>query len=111
MTSPITLPERPSIGRSLVRASGLVALGNVSSRLIALVTAVFTARLLTEIEFGAFGVVQGALNMFAIAASLNLGVAATRYVAVYRALDPERARAIVRVMICVVIVSTASVAA
>jgi len=111
MTAPAQTPARSSIGPSLVRASGLVALGNICSRLIALATAVFTARLLTEIEFGAFGVVQGALNTFAIAASLNLGVAATRYVAVYRASDPERARSIVRVMLFLTIISTAVVAA
>jgi O-antigen/teichoic acid export membrane protein len=90
---------RTSLGFRLVRASGLVAVGNVSSRLLALLTAVVCARLLTEIEFGAFGVVQSALNMFAIAASLNLGVGATRYVALYRAADVNRARAVARVLL------------
>ena len=98
--------ERISIGPSLIRGSAFVAVGNICSRIIALLTAIFTARLLTAVEYGAFGVVQGALNMFAIAASLNLGVAATRYVALYRLTAPERAQAIVRVMICFVVVST-----
>jgi O-antigen/teichoic acid export membrane protein len=90
---------KASVGMLLVRASGLVAFGNISSRLIALLTAIVTARLLTEIEFGAFGVVQGALNMFAIAASLNLGMGATRFVALHRAKDVNRARAVVRVFL------------
>lgn len=101
---------KASVGMRLVRASGLIAFGNVSSRLIALLSAIVTARLLTEIEFGAFGVVQSALNMFAIAASLNLGVAATRYVALYRAADINRARAIVRVLLCAGAISSLLVA-
>ncbi len=96
--SPGVSPDvQPSIGLRLFRASGLIALGNVSSRVIALLTAIVSARLLTEIEFGAFGVVQGALSMFVIGASLTLGVGAARYVAVYRSAAPERARSIVAV--------------
>jgi O-antigen/teichoic acid export membrane protein len=93
------LKGHPSIGFRLVRASGLVAFGNICSRLLALLAAVVSARLLTEIEYGAFGVVQSALNMFVIGASLTLGLGATRYVALYRASDENRARGVVIVVL------------
>lgn len=96
-----------SIGLRLIKASGLVALGNISSRLIALLITIVTARALSEVEFGAFGVVQGTLGLFGITAGLSLGLVATRYVALYRISDAARARGIALVVLCIGIISSA----
>lgn len=88
-----------SIGARLLRASGLVMLGNVSSRLISLFVGIISARLLTEAEFGAFGLLQSTLSMFGVAAGLSLGLAATRYIALYRFSEPARVRAVTRVVL------------
>src|SRR6266850_359419 len=93
--------ENESIGVRLLKASGLVAIGNISSRLLALVVAVVSARLLTAAEFGAVGIVQGTLSMFGIAAGLSLGMAATRYVALHRATDFARARGVALVVLSI----------
>jgi O-antigen/teichoic acid export membrane protein len=90
-----------SIGVRLFKASGLVAIGNISSRLLALVIAVVSARLLTATEFGAVGIIQGTLSMFGITAGLSLGLAATRYVALHRATDFKRARGVALVAISI----------
>lgn len=83
-----------SIGVRLVRASGIIAIGKAGARAIGLITAVVTARLLTEEEFGLVGIIQSTLGIFGIAAGLALGQAATRQVALYQRNDPERARGV-----------------
>jgi O-antigen/teichoic acid export membrane protein len=98
--------RKPSVGLRLLRASGLVALGNILSRLIALLFIIICARFLSEVEFGAFGVVQGTLTMFSIAAGLALGMGATRFIALYRAIDLERVQGVVLVVLCVGTVSS-----
>lgn len=83
-----------SVAGRLFRASAVIAVGNVAGRLIAVVISIVSARLLLEQEFGALGAIQGTLSMFGITATLSLGMAATRYVALYRVTDPARARSL-----------------
>ncbi|HVG32891.1 MAG TPA: oligosaccharide flippase family protein [Pyrinomonadaceae bacterium] len=94
-----------SIGIRLIRASSLIAFGSISSRFIALLITVVSTRLLSEAEFGAYGVLQSTLNLFGITAGLSLGLGATRYIALYRVREKERARGIALV---VLLIGTAS---
>lgn len=89
----------PSVGIRLLRASGLITLGNVSSRAISLFVGVMSARLLTEAEFGAFGLIQSTLGMFGVTAGLSFGLAATRYVALYRVSKPDQERGVAQVVL------------
>jgi len=96
-----------SIESRFLRASGLVTIGHVASRVVSLAIGIATARLLSEPEFGAFGVIQSTLGMFGAAAGLSLGMAATRYVALYRLSEPERVRGVMLVTLGIGTVSTA----
>lgn len=63
----------------------------MSSRLLSLLVGIISARLLTQVEFGTFGLIQTTLSSFGILATMSLGIAATRQLAVYRDLSKERA--------------------
>jgi O-antigen/teichoic acid export membrane protein len=105
------VPEAvPALGARLLRASALVTVGNVASRVVSLLAGIVCARLLTETQFGAFGVIQSTLGMFATGAGLALGMAATRYLAMYRATDPDRVPAVLMVVFGVGTGSTAAMA-
>lgn len=95
-----TTPETPNgIGRTLLSAAGRLTAGNIVSRAISFFTGIVAARILTDVEFGGFGAVQSAVSMTGTLATFALGLAATRYVARYRAEDEERAADIARVVL------------
>lgn len=102
----VLISESPSVGIRLLRASGLITLGNVSSRVISLFVGVMSARLLTEAEFGAFGLIQSTLAMFGVAAGLSFGLAATRHVALHHTNKPDQARGVAQVVLGMGAVST-----
>ena len=102
----VVSPAARSIESRFLRASGLVMIGHVTSRVVSLIIGIATARLLTEPEFGAFGVIQSTLGMFGAAAGLSLGMAATRYVARYRLSEPDRVRGVMLVTLGIGTVST-----
>jgi O-antigen/teichoic acid export membrane protein len=70
-----------------------------------LVASVITARLLGREEFGKYGMIQSTVGMIGIFAGLGLGYTATKYVAVFRTRDPERAGRIIALGCSVAILS------
>jgi O-antigen/teichoic acid export membrane protein len=62
--------------------------------LLALIITIIRTRSLTPAEFGGFGFIIQTIGMFAQAAGFSLGMAATRYVALYHESDAARAREI-----------------
>lgn len=96
----------PGLGTRLIGAAGRVTVGNVLSRVLSFITGIAAARILTTVEFGGFGAVQGAVSLAATLSSLSLGIAATRYVAKYRADDPERSRQMAQLVMLIATVSS-----
>lgn len=80
-----------SVTDRVVRSSGIVTIGNVSSRAISLVLGIVLGRSLTTAEFGAFGLVQSTTMMLNVIATMSLGLAASRNVALWHSKDPSRA--------------------
>ncbi len=56
-----------------------------------LLVSIPVARLLGQASYGELGIILSTLTMFAVFTGPSLGMAATKYVAEYRATDPERA--------------------
>lgn len=90
MTAPAPAVNE-SISRRLVRSAGWITLGNVSSRILSLLTGVLAARLLSENDFGAFGLIQSTVSTFGILATMSLATGATRELAVHRDSVEKRA--------------------
>lgn len=66
---------------------------------------IITARLLGRQSFGEYGMIQSTVGMLGLFAGMGLGVTATKYVAEYRNLAPERAARIIALGSSVAIVS------
>jgi O-antigen/teichoic acid export membrane protein len=73
-----------------------------SSNLIAFI---ITARLLGRQKFGEYGMIQSTVGMLGLFAGMGLGTTATKYVAEFRNLAPERAGRIIALGSAVAIVS------
>src|SRR5579863_9001697 len=78
-------------GMRLARGAFWSLLGSVLSRAINLGGTVLVARLLGQESFGAIGIIQGTVGLFATLAGFGLGTAVTKYVAEHRRADPARA--------------------
>jgi O-antigen/teichoic acid export membrane protein len=63
----------------------------VMSQTSNLFCSVFAARMLGTVEFGQFSIIQNTLGMFGLFAGLALGITTTKYVAQFRASNPDRA--------------------
>lgn len=93
-STPTSLEEPPSVGVTLLTASGIVNLGGFSARALSFIAGILMARLLTTSEFGSFGVIQSTVALAATVSSLSLGLSATKLVAAQREVAPQRARII-----------------
>lgn len=80
-----------SLARRFLYGAAWTALAIAASRAFLLVGMVCTARMLGRELNGRLGVVQNTLGMFGVIAGCGLGVAATKFVAEMRRVDPERA--------------------
>jgi len=65
--------------------------GAVGSRAPTLIGSIVAARVLGITGFGELGIVQNTVLLFGTFAGLGLGLTATKYIAEYRANDPDRA--------------------
>lgn len=83
--------EKSPTGSRLARGVFWSAVGAAVSRLLALVAGIVTARLLGKAAFGEYGVIQSTLSMFSTFAMFGVGLTATKHIAEFRKVDPERA--------------------
>lgn len=75
----------------LARGIGWSAAGAIAGRGIGLISAIAVARLLGKAGYGELGIIQSTIGVFGVFAGFGLGQTATRYVALLRNTDPERA--------------------
>jgi len=90
-----------SIARRLARGSLWSVFGSASARILLLVAMIFVARVLGQVSFGEFGLIQSTLGVAGLMAGLGLGETATRFVAKYADTDPSRAGRVVALVVSV----------
>lgn len=101
---PTSLYERlaaSSIANRLARGSLWSLFGSASSRILVLVAMILVARVLGQVEFGEFGVIQATLGVAGLMAGMGLGGTATRFVAQYAASEQARAGRVIALVMSV----------
>ncbi|MEN6372111.1 MAG: oligosaccharide flippase family protein [Armatimonadota bacterium] len=93
-------------------AKGVVWLfvGSMVVRALGLVSSMCIARMLGKTGFGELGVIQSTLGAFGLFAGFGLGTTATKYIAQFRALHPQRTGRIIGLSTSVAVASGTIVA-
>lgn len=81
----------------LVHGTFWSAVGSIGARALGLIGFVVTARVLGLEAYGELGMLQSTIGMFGAVAGFGLGLTSTKYVAEFRARDPERAGRVIGV--------------
>jgi O-antigen/teichoic acid export membrane protein len=79
-----------SLSMRLVRGAFWSLLGTMISRGLALIAAVFVARLLGAQAYGEFGIIRSTVGLFGVFAGFGLGLTTTKYVAEFRQSDKHK---------------------
>lgn len=87
--------EASDVGSRLARGVFWSVAGSVISRGLMLCATVLVARMLGKTVYGELGMIQTTVGMFGVFAGFGLGLTATKYVAEFRQIDPERAGRII----------------
>lgn len=87
-------PHERSISEKLLIAVLILAAGDVVGKALGFIISIIRTRTLTTDEFGGLGFILQTVGMFAQVAGFSLGMAATRYIALYRNSEPRKAQEI-----------------
>lgn len=83
------------IANVVLRGAAWSTVGGVTSRAFTVLVGVLAARILSQTDFGAFGLVQSSIGMFLVFASFGLSSTASRYIAASKEADKNRCGSIV----------------
>jgi len=89
------------IAKRLARGSLWSLFGSATSRILILVAMILVARILGQVSFGEFGLIQATLGVAGLMAGMGLGGTATRFVAHYSASEPDRAGRVIALVMSV----------
>lgn len=104
MLLPSSLYERlaaSSIAKRLVRGSLWSLFGSAIARILILVAMILVARILGQVSFGEFGLIQATLGVTGLMAGMGLGSTAARFMAQCATSDPVRAGRVVALVMSV----------
>ena len=99
-----------SVARYVAIGAFWALIGAVVSRGLTLASSVFAGRLLGTVGFGEVGMIQTTQGLFGILAGAGLGLAATKFVAEFRSIDPARTRRCVTLATTIALISGALMA-
>src|SRR4029453_8025188 len=94
-----------SVARYFAIGAFWALVGAVVSRGFTLVSSVLAGRLLGTMGFGEVGMIQNTQGLFGILAGAGLGLAATKFVAEFRSIDPAKAGRCVSLATTIALVS------
>jgi len=83
--------EASPLGYRLARGAFWSMTGGVIARGLGLIASILVARMLGKSGFGELGIIQSTVGMFGTFAGFGLGLTATKFIAEYRTVDPEKA--------------------
>ncbi len=87
--------EASPIGSRLARGVFWSMAGSVISRGLMFLATILVARILGKTVYGELGMIQSTVGMFGVFAGFGLGLTATKHVAEFRRIDPQRAGRII----------------
>jgi O-antigen/teichoic acid export membrane protein len=87
--------EASDVGSRLAKGVFWSMVGAIISRGLMLCATVLVARTLGKTGYGELGMIQSTVGMFGVFAGFGLGLTATKHVAEFRQIDPERAGRII----------------
>ncbi len=105
--SPYLVSFRTSSPQAYKLAQGTFwsLIGVATPRAIGVLASIVVARLLGVEGFGAYGIIQSTIGMFATFAGYGLGTTAAKHIAQYRTVDPDRAgRVLAAAMVITIVV-------
>jgi O-antigen/teichoic acid export membrane protein len=94
-----------SIARHFAVGAFWALVGAVVSRGLTLASSVLAGRLLGTTGFGEIGMIQSTQGLFGIVAGAGLGLAATKFVAEFRSIDPAKTRRCVTLATTIALIS------
>lgn len=97
--------ERSPAGARVARGAWWSLVGGVGSKVLAVGSAVITARLLGKVGYGEMGMVQSTVGMLGVFAGFGLGTTATKCIAEHRRTDPARAGRIAGLTLAVAVLT------
>lgn len=78
------------VGKRMAKGAFWSFTGTAMAKFLVLVSGVICARILTQQQYGQFGIVRSTVNMFVVFGSAGLGMTATKYISQYRNGHEER---------------------
>ena len=72
------------VGKRMAKGAFWSFTGTAMAKFLVLVSGVICARILTQQQYGQFGIVRSTVNMFVVFGSAGLGMTATKYISQYR---------------------------
>lgn len=79
-----------NIGTRIATGASWSFVGTALAKLLVLVASIICARILTQQEYGEFGMVRSTINMFVVFGTAGLGLTATKFISEYRDCHKER---------------------
>ena len=76
--------QQSDIGRRMASGAFWSFTGNAVAKVIVLVAGILCAHILSQKEYGEFGMVRSTINMFVIFGTAGLGMTATKYIAEFK---------------------------
>ena len=82
--------QNSDIGRRIASGAFWSFTGNAIAKVIVLVAGIVCAHILSQKEYGEFGMVRSTINMFVIFGTAGLGMTATKYIAEFKETQREK---------------------
>ena len=80
-----------SLSNRLLKSASWALIGSIVGKGITMISYIWAARILTQNEYGEFGILRSTINMFTVFAGMGLGATAAKYISQYRNTNPLKA--------------------
>lgn len=86
--------DSSSLSKRLFDGISWTLIGNIAGKFSQLIAFIIVARIVGKSEYGQISIIRSTLNMFLIFSTAGMGITTTRYLALYRDNEPDKALAI-----------------
>ena len=83
--------SQSSLKQRLLKGSFWSLLGAITGKGFVLISLILVARIIGQHAYGELGIIRSTINMFIAVSGMGIGYTASKYIAQYRNLDPQKA--------------------